>query len=299
MDIRQTDGWGNYLKSISWQVRKIGNTQLFIRVVPFFNFSFIKIQHQENPIPFKKIDKVAKKFRSLMVIIEPSLQGYQERDFIKAGYIKTTQPVVHTTTIQIDLKPSLEKILAGFSENARRNIKKGLSSNLEIKKVFMKDEKNLKEFEVFLSLLKNLTAMKKFWVPGDIEMKKKITGLKDSVLFFAFEKDGSDPIAAVWLAKTKDSSHYIQTGITKRGYELLANYVLVWEVVKTSKKLGLKYFDFEGIFDPRYPKMHPRWKNFSEFKKRFHGNKIEYPTSWVKFYSLFFKWFYFIGQKLP
>jgi lipid II:glycine glycyltransferase (peptidoglycan interpeptide bridge formation enzyme) len=299
MDIRQTKGWGDYLKAIGWKVKEVDGIQIFIKKIPLFNLSFIKVQRQKNPIPFKKIDKLAKEYKSLMVLVEPSLEDYNDQQFLKNGYLRTIQPVVHTATIQIDLLPSLEKIMSGFSENARRNIRKGLASDIVVKKIFMSKQQDLKQFEVFLKLLKNLTVIKKFWVPDDTEMKKKVKGLKDSILFFAYEKNQTDPIATVWLAKTKDSSHYIQTGITKRGYELLANYVLVWSIIETSKKLKLKYFDFEGVYDPRYPKMHPRWKNFSEFKKRFHGNKIEYPTSWVKFYSFTFKWFYSIGQKLP
>ncbi len=299
MDIRQSSGWGDYLKTIGWEIKKISGVQIFIKRLPLIQSSFIKIQHPQDPIPFKQIDTLAKKNKALMILVEPSLKNYQDRDFIKNGYVKTKQPFVHTATIQIDLKPTLDKIILSFSENARRNIRKGLLNNLKIEKAFLNKEKNMQKFELFLKLLKNLTQMKKFWVPSDEEMRKKVAGLKDSILFFAYEEKGTDPIAAVWLATTKDSSHYIQTGITKRGYDLLANYVLVWEIIRASKTLRLKTFDFEGIYDPRYPGNHPRWKNFTEFKSRFHGNRIEFPPPWVKFYNNFFKWFYLIGQKLP
>ncbi len=299
MDLRQTTGWAKYLQSIGWKIEKIGDTQIFIRIIPLLNLSLIKVQHQKNPLPLSKIDRVAKKYNSLATIIEPSLDYFSEKDIQKSGFRKTNQPLVHTSTIQIDLKPPLNSIYANFSENARRNIKKSQSFNLKVKTVSLKDSKDKSDFETFLRLLKNLTQIKKFWVPDDSEMRKKVAGLKDSSIFFAFENKSKEPIAADWIYFTKDSSHYIQTGIAKRGYEVLANYFLVWEIIKLSKKMKLKYFDFEGIFDPRYPKIHPRWKSFTDFKKRFHGTQIDYPSSYIKFYNTLFKWFYLLGTKLP
>src|SRR5260370_39271191 len=105
-----------------------------------------------------------------------------------------------------------------------------------------------------------------------------------SILLFAYEKGGSDPIGAIWMAYYDNVISYFQTGITEKGYNLLANYLLVWEGLKLAKKLKLDVFDFETVYDPRYAKDHVRWKGYTEFKKRFHGTVVEYPPSWIKLY---------------
>src|SRR3989344_4501057 len=94
----------------------------------------------------------------------------------------------------------------------------------------------------------------------------------NSVLLFAYENnvDALDPIACLWLGYYKNVSSYLQTGITKRGYELLANYFLVLEAIKFSKKNKIEVFDFESIYDERYKNEHKDWIGYSEFKKRFH-----------------------------
>ncbi len=84
----------------------------------------------------------------------------------------------------------------------------------------------------------------------------------------------------------------MQTGITPTGYQTNANYLLVWEGLNWAKRNRFKVWDFDAIYDQRYPKLHKSWKKFTEFKSRFHGKKIEYPPPQIKFYSLIFKLFY-------
>lgn len=148
----------------------------------------------------------------------------------------------------------------------------------------MKNKQSWKYFDDFYDLLKNLTKMKKFYVPSREEYFKKMTAFKEtSVLLFAYEK--RKPVAVVWYAYFGDVLAYFQTGITEQGYERLANYLLVWEGLKLGKKLGLSAFDFESIYDTRFPKNVPKHRGYSEFKQRFHGDIILYPQPWIKTYN--------------
>lgn len=312
MDIRQSPQWGKYLSQIGWSIEKVGNIQIFIRPFPLIKRSAVKIQHPQNPLPLSKIDEIAKKYKALFVLIEPEPEAFNKQSLINHGFRQSAISLTHTVSIHIDLKQTEEKLLASFSENARRNIKKAQANNLTVKKIFLKKEKDDTEFKKFYALLANLTKLKKFYVPGYDEFYKKMVGFKDSsVLLFAFPSTHStdsgqassgqvtEPIAAVWLGLLKDTTVYMNTGITKEGYKLLANYLLVWEALKLAKKEGLKLFDFEGLFDPRFPKERKSWQKFSEFKKRFHGTLIEYPPPYIKWYSKPFKLFYLCSKILP
>ena len=293
IDARQAPAWGEYLRSMGWTIERIGQTQIFIHKMPLFNKSLIKIQHPLNPLPFEKLEKIAKKHNALFMIIEPHHYNYKEDDFISNGYRKTFMQFAHTATIKIDLQQSEKELLASFSENARRNIKKAQKNNLRIEEMWYKDDENDVYFKKFYSLLMLLSKSKKFYSPSIGEYHKKMNAFKDtSILLFAYEGDEKEPLAVVWYASYGDVMTYMQTGITKRGYELLANYLLVWEGLKLAKQQKVKVFDFESIFDPRYPKENKKWQGYSEFKKRFHGTLIEYPPAWIKIYSTWFRWFY-------
>ncbi len=292
-DARQTKQWGNYLSQIGWDIENIGNLQIFIRKIPLINCSVIKIQHPKGPIPFQKINDIAKKYHALLVLIEPDQVGYKETDYIKFKYQKSKLRFVHTSTIKIDLSRSKKTLWQSFSENARRNIRKSQNNNLIVKKVFLKKEKDDQQFKNFYHLLKNLSKVKNFYIPGYDEYFKKMTAFKDtSILLFGYLPKDPQPIAVVWYAYYGKTISYFQTGITDAGYKVFANYLLVWEGLKLAKKLKLKVFDFEATYDPRYPKDHKSWKNFTEFKKRFHGQVVEYPQVWIKFYNPIFKYIY-------
>ena len=297
MDIRQSPQWGQYLSSIGWTIENVGQAQIFIRRIPLIKRSVIKIQHQQNPLPFSKIENIAKKHRAFFVLVEPEATGFNEIPLKKIGYRKSSMSLTHTATIHIDLSKPEKEILASLSENARRNIKKAQQNNLKVKIIFLNQAKDDTEFRKFYHLLTNLTKLKKFYVPGYGEFYKKMQAFKDnSILLFTYQKADPNPIAVVWLGVLKDTAVYMNTGITKDGYQLLANYLLVWEAIKLAKKLKLKLFDFEGIFDPRFPKHRQSWKNFSEFKKRFHGTLVEHPGPFIKWHSKPFKLLYLCNQ---
>lgn len=281
-DFRQSPFWAKYMSSIGWQVETIDGIQIYIRKL--FGISFIKIQHPLGKIPFKKIDSLARKYHAISVVIEPHTASYDERQFFQNGYQISSMHHAPTATRKIDISKPIKQIFAGFSENAKRNIKKAEKNNLKIHVVLTKDDKNNTYFEMFHTLQKNLTKLKKFYAPGYNESKKKNNALKGGSFFvFAFHKN--EPIAAVWYGYYNGVITYLQTGITQKGYDLLANYLLVVEGIKVGKKLGCTVFDFESIYDNRYPKESKRWKGYSEFKSRFHGEEIYYPPSWIKIYS--------------
>lgn len=293
VDCRQTKEWARYMERIGWQVEEVDGIYCFIRPMPIIKKSFIKIQHPQGTVPFKKIDVLAKKYNALQVLVEPHTDGYSEKLYKKHGYLIAKVHYAPSMTIKIDLKQTAEQLLKSFSENARRNIKKAQKNNLIVKQIFAKDDKNNEYFEQYFSLLMSLRKMKGFYAPGHEESVKKMEALrKNSVYVFAYEKGNDEPIAVIWLAYAKGVITYIQTGITKRGYDLLANYLLVWEGLKLAQQLKMNVFDFESVYDPRYKDSSKGWVGYSEFKKRFHGETIVYPPSWIKFYNKPFEFFY-------
>lgn len=293
IDARQTPQWGQYLNQIGWKYKQVDGTVVLIRPLTPLPWSMIKVQHPIGPVPLEKIDEIAKEYKAFLVVVEPHSFNYDKTQFTNCGYIKSLLRYAHTATIKIDLRRSENKLFDSFSENARRNIRKAQKNNLRVEVVDLNTEKNDHKFKTFFDLLVNLRNLKKFKTPDYEEYLKKMTAFKKtSYLLFAYEKSNPAPIAVVWLAHYNNVISYLQTGITNKGYDTMANYLLVWESLKLAQKLNLAVFDFETIFDPRYPKDHIGWKGYTNFKKRFHGEIISYPQSWIKIYNPLLKLFY-------
>lgn len=291
-DVRQSREWGGFLSRIGWKIYRIQGRQLFLKRIPLLGYSVIKIQKPANPLPFSEINRFAKYYRALFIVVEPHFHQHHEIMFQNNGFKKTRILLSHSSTIHIDLTQSANSLWKSFSENARRNIKKSQAQKLIIKKIVLHDQKDDADFRKFYQLFKELAEFRKFYNPGYGEFYKKMLAFKkSSYLLFAFE--GEIPIAVIWLMGYRKNIVYSHTGITQRGYRLLANYLLVWEGLKLAKKLGYRVFDFEGIYDPRFPWEKKRWINFSEFKKRFHGKLVQYPQPMIKIYN---GWFWIIYQ---
>jgi lipid II:glycine glycyltransferase (peptidoglycan interpeptide bridge formation enzyme) len=293
-DARQSDEWGEFLKAIGWEVKKIDGMLIYHRKIPLFNASFIKIQHVKGPISLVKIDAFARKNRALFSVIEPHTAGYNEDDWRRNGYRVSKMRYAHSATILIDLTRTEETIMASFSENARRNIRKA-ERQLTVESGSLTDAVIRQFYAMYLRLGKR----KKFYVPPFAEVKAKMNSFaKTSVVFFAYEVKDKEPVAALWVGSVGRTIIYFHPGNTDRGYDLLANYLLVWEAMKWGKKKGMQVFDFETAYDTRYPWENKKWLGYTEFKKKFGGQFVEFPPSYVKFYNPLMKGIYLFGTML-
>ena len=70
MDIRQSELYAQYVRSIGWIVEKAGGVNVFIKKVG--PFSVIKIQRPVN-LDFSELEKIIKKYHPLLVKLEPDL----------------------------------------------------------------------------------------------------------------------------------------------------------------------------------------------------------------------------------
>jgi lipid II:glycine glycyltransferase (peptidoglycan interpeptide bridge formation enzyme) len=89
------------------------------------------------------------------------------------------------------------------------------------------------------------------------------------------QDDDENWLAAVLRISTKDVSYYMYAAASSEGKKLFAPTIVAWNAIKSAKNEGKKVFDFEGIFDERFPLK--SWKGFTRFKRGFGGKEIEYP----------------------
>lgn len=301
-DARQTPEWGTFLEHLHWKAEVFtspsGHTiYAFIKIIPIIG-TMVKIQHPKGPIPFEQIEEIVKKYNATVVIIEPDVTGFNEKEYRAHGYSVSKMRYVHSSTIKIDIRPSEDTLLRSFSQNARRNIKKA-SKSLDVKVIDLKNKDGESAMKSFYALYTALGKIKKFYVPGGDEIFAKMNAFRqNSSILFAYENNRTTPIAALWVGFCDKTMIYFHPGNSKRGYELQANYLLAWEAIRLAKKKGVFYFDFESIYDPRYPSENSKWKGYTEFKKKFGGEIVQFPASRIKIYSSLFKAFYTIGNIL-
>jgi len=281
IDLRQTPEYANYMSSIGWIVSSIGRsasgrerkTYAYIRKFPIIG-SFIKIQRPEilREKEIKLIERLSKKYRVFQIVIEPKYTKHCTL-IAEYGFRQSRNPFVPSKTIHIDLTKPENQLLKEMHHKTRYNIKVAQRNGINVK-----PSENIKGFS-------------EFWQDCAIRQrnmflsqKKEITALykafgKNAKLLLGFK--GKKLVSGILMIKTKNIAYYMYAASSDKGKKLFAPTLNAWEAIKLSKKLGCKIFDFEGIYDERFPLK--SWKGFTRFKKSFGGKEVEHPGAFTKF----------------
>jgi|WetSurSiteA1Bulk_404760.scaffolds.fasta_scaffold00067_9 lipid II:glycine glycyltransferase (peptidoglycan interpeptide bridge formation enzyme) len=261
-DIRQTPAYAQYLTKIGWTVETNKDVNYFIKKLPLLG-SVLKIQRPEK-LDFKFIKSLGKKYHVFQTIIEPHKKLFSQHGFkqIKSTYLPSK-------TLILDLTKSEKEIFNNFQKDAKSAINKN-------KKTKVTEIKNLKAFRI--SWKKTVTN--KRYVPPLTHLQALKESFKKKSLFLL---DSDNSAGAIFLIGDK-TGYYWQAFTNKDGRKKQKQYKIVWEGIAWAKKNKCKRFDFEGIYDERFP--NKSWKGFSHFKKSFSGEEISYPGCFVK-YNLF------------
>src|SRR3989339_803390 len=289
-DIRQTLEYANYLKSNGWIVERINGINYFIKKLPLLG-SILKLQRPKE-IDFKIIKKLSKKYGVFQTIIEPdlgitvSLKGNPSntRPFTKnksihdlmlsRGFKLSKSPYLPTKTLQIDLSQTQKQIFEKFSKDCRYSIRKGSG-------LIIKEYSTPEEIKKFRNAWKNSVNFKRF-VPSVKQLinLKKCFPRNYSTFLASHNNLGNIIGGAIFTRSARDFSYYWQAFTNYEGRTSLSQYPLLYHGILWAKKQGCKVFDFEGIYDFRFP--NKNWLGFTHFKKSFSGSEILYPGCYTK-----------------
>ena len=203
----------------------------------------------------------------LWSVMEPASERVIS-DITKHGYRLTRDPYLPTKTRVLDLTKSEKALLAGMSENFRRVIKRGMGARV----VAINADQFYKGWKKWA---------RSYILPRD-QFDNLVKAFASKVEFWAAaEKDGQ-LLSAIMLLLTPDTCFYYQTWTSSLGRKSSEHVVLTWETMKRARVLKKKFYNFEGIQDKRFPIA--KWDGFTEFKRRFGGDELLYPGSFLKWF---------------
>lgn len=271
-DLRQSDNYSKYMQLLGWETQKIANVYIYLR--KFLFAKIMKIQRPENlgVKEIQLIESIAQKEKVFHIIIEP--KSNTSAKLLVKNHYKQTKPYVPSKTIQINLKKTDDQLLKEMSQKTRYNIKIAMK-----KKVIVKTSENIKEFVEFW----NKCAIERKNFPQTKEINALWNAFKNkNTVLCAFKNTNEIKklIATVFLVHANNISYYMYAASSKEGKKLFAPTLLVWEAIRTARKNGAEIFDFEGIYDQRFPLN--SWLGFTKFKLGFGGKIKEYPGAFTK-----------------
>ena len=277
VDVRQSIHYANYLKRIGWTVERIGEINYFLRKFPLIG-SVLKVQRPEE-INRDVIDKISRKYRVFQVIIEPKTE-LDAKYLVSIGFKLSQKPYLPSRTLQIDLTQSQKEIFRHFKKDSRSILLKALSGGgrgADIRQCLAPDE-----IVKWREAWKNSVNFKRYVPPAVqlLNLRKSFPG--NYSLFLTSHNISGRIIGGVLFTRSLHDFAYYWYGFTnKEGRASLSQYSPLYQGILWAKKHGVKVFDFEGVYDPRFPDK--SWLGFSHFKRSFGGYEVEYPGCYTKF----------------
>lgn len=268
IDIRQSKEYANHLRNLGWTVERIASVNYFVKKVPLLG-SFLKIQRPEK-IDLNTIGILGRKYKIRRIIIEPKRISDTKR-LVSGGYRLAKSTYLPSKTLVLRLK-NKKIIYNSFKKNTKYGIKR--SASLPI----LQNPK----LSTFHDSWKNVAGFSHY-VPSIGTLESLQTTLGTNMLILASHNNMSRKImynAGSIFLLSDDTCYYWQSFSDKIGRSSLAQYSILWNGILWGISRGAKYFDFEGIYDFRFP--NKSWLGFTFFKKQFGGTEIEYPGTYYR-----------------
>ena len=228
------------IKKIYDYLKKQGG--IFWRIDPYFD--------EEN---FQKLENLLNK----KINIKISTQNYQP-----------------TYTLEINLVQDETEILADMKRKGRYNIKLAQKKGVKIITI-PNGNFSKQDLEDFWDLNQETFSRDKFAGHEKKYYENFLSVLKNHAILFFAEYEGKKIATAISTLCGKKFIYYFGASTSDPKFRnLMAPYLLQWEMIKFAKKNNCTSYDFLGIA-PENEKNHP-YAGITEFKLKFGGNKKNY-----------------------
>lgn len=154
--------------------------------------------------------------------------------------------VIPGYTYIIDLEKSTHDIRKEMSAVRRNDINKALRDGLIVK---YNDNLKIIESLVLKTFLRQNKKTDQYYLN---KVLFEFANKNNSFNFATFQNN--KPIAIVFCVYDKSTAYYLLGGYDSKNSHHGAGALAIWEAIKFAKKLGIKYFDFEGSMVPQIEK---------------------------------------------
>ncbi len=286
----QTWEWGDFRKKTGVQVERVGffengkiqkALQVFFHPLPNLGMTVGYFPKGEMPDEeqLNTLRQLGKKHNAIFVKMEPNIAHlvsapsghYDISQFLLKNGAQVGRPLFTKYTFQLNLAPTEEELFAHLSSKTRYNV------NLAAKKGVKIFENTTKAgLEQYLQILKETTTRQGFYAHSPAYFQTMWDVLGQSGFFRIFEAVYQDQVLTSWVMFMFDGVLYYPYGASRNIHrDVMANNLMMWEMIKFGKRNGCRMFDMWGSLGPEPNEKDP-WFGFHRFKKGFGGDLVEF-----------------------
>ena len=196
------------------------------------------------------VEQATRGARIRHLVVQPPEGGDAlEAELVDRGFTPGAPQVGPSATMRIDLRPSLEQILARMSASKRNQVRRSQRAGVRITMARRAD------IELFHQLHTATAGRQGFDALSTSYLWHQWDALhpRGAVQLILAHHDGL-PLAGAWLTAFGDMVTYRLTGWAGHGGRLYANIACQWRAIQWAKENGYRHYDLGGI-DRRYAEL--------------------------------------------
>lgn len=271
MNFLQSEQWLKTKQELGNKTFEVGEYFFQTTKIPYLNKYIGYMPRVDlNKLNTEELSSKAKSENCVFVTIDPEnlKTDLDSLSFFKNKGINAELglPIHLQNTVIIDLKKSEENFLSGMKQKTRYNLK--LAQKKGVKVVISNEES---ELALFVDLYLKTIKRQGYSGRSSNYLKTVWNNFKGNV-FIATAYFENTPLASWFVIAYEDTLTYVYGGSSDEHKNLMAPYLLVWELSKYGKEKGFKYLDLFGIKKDLSD-------GYSRFKAGFGGEIVEFSDT--------------------
>ncbi len=256
--------WGEFKRSLGWHVERIAikrheqivaGAQLLFKPLPLIPLTVAYVP--KGPMVdladtaianqlFAAIHQVARRRRAIFLKIEPNLLDDAGANALlrQHGFQPSSSTNQPRCTIIIDLTQSEQVLLASMRKKTRKLIRRSVQEGVTV------EEGDASDLDALYRMMSFAAARKGHSIQEEDYYRKEWEAFRptDRVRMLLAKYQG-ETVAAKMILVFDDTSMHLWGGVSEKGRQVYANYLLQWEAIRWAKQCGYRYCDLWGIPD--------------------------------------------------
>ncbi|MBL7053410.1 MAG: peptidoglycan bridge formation glycyltransferase FemA/FemB family protein [Candidatus Portnoybacteria bacterium] len=289
----QSYQWGEFqelLKRKIWRIEVQGLKGLIIKHdLPLGkNYLYCPrgpvVQGGDISMFLKEVKSISQQEKSIFFKIEPEI----DLNLTEFGFKKSLKEIQPSKTVILNIDQSKEELLEQMHHKTRYNIRLAEKKGVTVQEIDLKDKESI---NIFIDLLEQTAQRDKFHIHSK-EHYQKMLGISGIKLFLAKYQDKI--IAGILNSFFNQTAIYMHGASDYNYRKLMAPYLLQWQAIIQAKEQGLKYYDFGGINQEKWPGITRFKKGFLPCQQAGNDQETHYPGA----FDLVYRQVWFLGYNL-
>jgi lipid II:glycine glycyltransferase (peptidoglycan interpeptide bridge formation enzyme) len=220
------------------------------------------------------LTQIGKQHNAVFIKLEPNVDApvsnqsahHTIAEYLLKNGCRPGRPLFTKYSFVLNIEKNEDDLFANLSSKTRYNV------NLAYKKGVRIYENTSKEgMENYIQILEATTKRQGFYAHTPDYFRKMWEALGNSGMIKIFHAEYEGTILTTWIMFIFNGVLYYPYGASLRIHrDVMANNLMMWEMIKYGKEQGCTTFDMWGSLGPEPDKKHA-WYGFHRFKKGYGG----------------------------